>query len=365
MGYIYYSIHGQTYSGDIFSTLPENMLSPYNYLSADQTNLYIMNVPVSMAVTVVDPKGETPYQMTVVSPDYYMFVKLNQEEYDRFVLNRGLHMHNTYEMVYTREGNFFQRIEAQRYKYTARSCCILNRNIRHMEEYTTAFRAVTLSLAPEFVKGIFDDPFQNSFRTGDFCWVQEEEIRQFFDGGVKESENERKRYLNFVPTEQAMEGKDFIHDILEQIMKSLLSPMPGTAYIIRGLICRMLYEFSDQQRYSTRVINIGTDAENTIFSKISILMEECYGRISRSELAERLNYSGNYLNRIVKKYTGMSVFQYGNYFAMQRVAWLLLHTDLTVSQIAIELGFSDRAHFYRLFEKEYGVTPAEYRRRYR
>lgn len=41
---------------------------------------------------------------------------------------------------------------------------------------------------------------------------------------------------------------------------------------------------------------------------------------------------------------------------------LLVNTQMPVSRIISEVGFSNRSYFYRLFEETYGVTPAEYHR---
>lgn len=365
MSYAYYATKGKVYVGNDFSVSAEDIPSPYNYLSVEQKNLYNTNAPFSMTIIVVDPESDEPYQMTVLSPDYYMFVKLNEEEYRQFVLNRGQHMHNTYEIVYVREGEFFQQIEAQRYKFTSRSCCILNRNIRHKEEYTTAFSTVTLSLSPEFLNDLFTGSFDSFFFSETPSDEQSNEIRQFFDTAMHEPDQERKSYLNFVPTYEVAADNDFIHEIFDKLAQYIVSPTPGCGYLFRGLICQMLYRLSNQEHYSTNLINLGTEAESKLFFKITHLMEKNYGRISREELTKQLNYSGNYLNKIVKKYTGMNISEYGFTFSMQRAAWLLKHTDETIYQIALDLGFTDRTHFYRLFKKEFGETPKEYRNRQR
>lgn len=75
-----------------------------------------------------------------------------------------------------------------------------------------------------------------------------------------------------------------------------------------------------------------------------------------------LNYNGTYLGKIVKKYTGKNLFQYRLTFTMNAAADLLKNSDLSVSEIAARLKFSNRAHFYKLFEEYYKVTPVMYRK---
>ncbi len=40
---------------------------------------------------------------------------------------------------------------------------------------------------------------------------------------------------------------------------------------------------------------------------------------------------------------------------------LLLTTSLNVQEIVYQVGFSNRSHFYKEFDKRYGMTPKDYR----
>ncbi len=47
---------------------------------------------------------------------------------------------------------------------------------------------------------------------------------------------------------------------------------------------------------------------------------------------------------------------------IKQAAYLLLHTDMPVAEIACEVGFSNYTHFYKQFRAELKVTPDEYRK---
>ena len=49
---------------------------------------------------------------------------------------------------------------------------------------------------------------------------------------------------------------------------------------------------------------------------------------------------------------------------MDYACQLLADTDRTVQQIAAELNFSNRTHFYKLFAEHTGMTPRQYRLKY-
>ena len=351
------------YSGPASTALSGLIQSPYSFLSPDENSLYQVSVPFSVNLTTVDSSSPVPYRMTLLSPDYYLYTELDQEEYKPYVMNRGQHMHNTYEIVYTREGEFYQQIEARRYKYTARTCCILNPNIRHREEYSGQFSIVGLSLARDFLEDLLRDPLMRFFPGSESLRGENSELTDFFNVEITQEERDRKHYLNFSPCSAADRQTDVIHDIFDELTMHILAPSPGSAFQFRALICRLIAVLGDQRYYSTQLVQLGTETEARVFSRVTELMEESHGRISRAELCERLRYSGSYLNRIVNKYSGRNISQYGNFFAMQQAARLLNSSSLTVTDIVYQLGFTDRTHFYELFREEYGMTPKQFRQK--
>lgn len=84
--------------------------------------------------------------------------------------------------------------------------------------------------------------------------------------------------------------------------------------------------------------------------------------ISMKELSEKLFLSNGYLSRFFKKNYGMS---FANYLTKVRVfhaADELLYTDTPVTRVAYDCGFTSAALFNKVFKKEYGVTPTEFRK---
>ena len=66
-----------------------------------------------------------------------------------------------------------------------------------------------------------------------------------------------------------------------------------------------------------------------------------------------------------KKSTNEPFTVYLNHFRLQMATTLLNRTDQNISEIAYSVGFADIPYFNRCFKKEYGITPAEYRNKYR
>jgi AraC-like DNA-binding protein len=78
--------------------------------------------------------------------------------------------------------------------------------------------------------------------------------------------------------------------------------------------------------------------------------------------ADRLNYSANYLNELIRKSTDKSILEHIHYKVIELAKSYLLSSDKSVSEIAYELGFEYSQYFSRLFKKKTGMTPGEYRK---
>ncbi|GAA0535795.1 helix-turn-helix domain-containing protein [Chitinophaga japonensis] len=86
---------------------------------------------------------------------------------------------------------------------------------------------------------------------------------------------------------------------------------------------------------------------------------------SPADYARKMNRSLSYLNETVKASTGFPVSYWIQQETMQEARRLLYYTRLSVKEIAYQLGYDDPTYFSRLFKKVVGLTPGEYRDRYR
>ncbi len=84
-------------------------------------------------------------------------------------------------------------------------------------------------------------------------------------------------------------------------------------------------------------------------------------KMSIDELAQSLYTSRTQLHRKVKSLTGMSISNYINHIKIEKAKTLLKNTQLTISEIAYDVGFDDAAYFSRTFKKFTTISPINYR----
>lgn len=82
-----------------------------------------------------------------------------------------------------------------------------------------------------------------------------------------------------------------------------------------------------------------------------------------SELADLMNMSRSNLLRKIKKQTQGSASQFIREVRLQKGMTLLKETELTVSEISYQVGFSNNSYFIKCFRDYYGYSPGESRKR--
>lgn len=84
--------------------------------------------------------------------------------------------------------------------------------------------------------------------------------------------------------------------------------------------------------------------------------------LSREEIASYVYLNPDYLTRLFKKETGMSI---SDYLQQQRIEYakgLLERTSQSISDVAVASGYSNLSYFSTIFKKSVGMTPADYRK---
>ena len=106
-----------------------------------------------------------------------------------------------------------------------------------------------------------------------------------------------------------------------------------------------------------------SDALFRLFRK---LLAENYRKVHDLQFyADSLNVSQTYLSRVVRQISGKTVNNYITEALYRDARRLLVFTDLTVKEIAEQLGFSDQSSFGKFFKKKSETSPANFRDEYK
>lgn len=115
---------------------------------------------------------------------------------------------------------------------------------------------------------------------------------------------------------------------------------------------------TDQDINDKNVAEKDRDVEKEVKRYIS---EHMMDNISVTNIADALHFNSQYLMRAFKKKTDMSIVEYITNIRMDTAKKILGTTDLAVKEVAGMVGYADYAYFTRVFKKETGQSPNQYR----
>jgi TolB-like protein/AraC-like DNA-binding protein len=99
-------------------------------------------------------------------------------------------------------------------------------------------------------------------------------------------------------------------------------------------------------------------------AKALVLNEISNEHFGVSELADAMTMSRSSLLRKIKKQTGLSASQFIRKVRLEEAKTLLEESDLTVSEISYQVGFSNTSYFIKCYREEFGFPPGESRTRH-
>ena len=127
---------------------------------------------------------------------------------------------------------------------------------------------------------------------------------------------------------------------------------------IKLLQFSMLLDFCERIHQSNITANVSKEVA-MVMDYIGAHIQE---KILLSAIAENVNRSKSFLTSRFKSETGISINSYITKKKLEVAKGLLRHTDQTLVYIAEYLSFSSQGYFQNCFKKEFGITPAKYRR---
>lgn len=164
------------------------------------------------------------------------------------------------------------------------------------------------------------------------------------------------------------EERSVFLDCLNKIQMELNHPIDRHSKRLISKNIELLLDYC--MRFYERQFTTRSVANKDVLVRFEDLLDEYFqsdkpqteGLPSVKYFAEKVFLSPNYFGDLVKKETGKTPQEYIQTKLIDQAKELIVGTGKTVSQIAYELGFQYSQHFNRIFKKNVGYTPGEYRK---
>ena len=117
-------------------------------------------------------------------------------------------------------------------------------------------------------------------------------------------------------------------------------------------------QFIDRKPLLGKTITKFNESLNLYFEKGDAAKD---GLPSVNHMASQLNLSPKYLSDVLKQETGKTALELIHLFVISEAKNLLVAGDKSISEIAYHLGFENPSYFSRLFKKEIGFSPKDFK----
>ena len=245
-----------------------------------------------------------------------------------------LHSHSFVEISHVVSGEAEHEIGGARYNVHRGDIIVIKPGVPHAFrpiECDEPFVAYDMMFVKGFVGSAFDDA----------CSM------------IYNPESEKDIHLSGI-------GYQFFGELFHKAYSEYCGKQKGYMELIRAYATELVVnlirkrEHEGEDRISLRL-------RNAVRSTVAYIEKNYTRHITLEELSSRIYFSKDYLSKVFREATGMTVGAYLQKVRLKVASGLLLDTDKTVMEIAEESGFGDVKSFYTVFKREMKMTPGEYR----
>ncbi|WP_031530262.1 helix-turn-helix domain-containing protein [Dyadobacter crusticola] len=165
------------------------------------------------------------------------------------------------------------------------------------------------------------------------------------------------------------EEQETMESIFRQLQKELSLPIDNFSQEVWIANMELMLTYCD--RYYNRQFITRKTASNELLNKVEKILDNYFasdqpsnGLLTAQFLAEELHLSSKYLSDCLKQLTGSTTQQLIHEKLIERAKERLSTTQLSVSEIAYELGFEYPQSFSKLFKTKTRQTPLQFRAGY-
>ncbi len=209
--------------------------------------------------------------------------------------------------------------------------------------------------------------------------LPEYEIIDFSDGEKALAHLKRPNDINLVLLDVMMpkiDGLTLLHEIKK--IKKDIRVIIMTAYGSRDVLVQALRSHADdfiekpfhRSELKDRISvilrdklyerNLRKDKDNQV-DRIKRFIDRNYDNVNLDFIADEMCLSSRYVSRMFKKKNKTNYRDYKLKVKLDKGIKLLTETSLTVSEIAISIGYQNPETFMRMFKHETKLTPSQYR----
>ena len=168
--------------------------------------------------------------------------------------------------------------------------------------------------------------------------------------------------LNALPDVYTPADPTAIENSLRALIAAYTAPDPDGGMRVAAELCAHLSRLIRDARLTAGVLRDRGNHAHTVERAIAYMDAHDCQNLTLTDIAEHVHLSRIYFHNLFVAATGRTPRRYLLERRIAHARQLLMTTDKTLGQIAIECGFSSQSYFNQVFQKELGCSPKEYKR---
>ena len=168
------------------------------------------------------------------------------------------------------------------------------------------------------------------------------------------------RKLEIVPLRGTTAPQKEILTLLRRAEK--LQENPDSEFQTRSVFSEIWVHLLDEIRImKSEELPVSSRDQERLQTMILFIQENSAGKLTLDEIAGSAAVSTRECLRCFRRGIGQTPFDYLIQYRVTQAQRLLRSTDMSVARIAMDTGFSTSAYFSKIFRRETGMTPLQYR----
>jgi AraC-like DNA-binding protein/quercetin dioxygenase-like cupin family protein len=287
----------------------------------------------------------TAEQLPVYSLDIFSSPERKSQQFqvEVFDANRHFsvkypHRHDFFEVLYLMKGSGYHVIDANKYEIKPPCVFFMSPGQAHKLELSNDIEGYIFIFTADFY--LINRSNQNSLIEFPFFYTLHQENPPL----LLENENDIR----------------FLETLFKQAISETVNPGDFTLELLRSVLDVILTTCAARYKVTEGLLNKGKG--QILVKRFFHLVEENNQKnLSLSEYAQMIGITANHLTQTVKQLTGKTSTQIIKAKQLLEIKRLLVHTNLSASEIASQLNFEDQSYFTKFFRRETGITPLQYR----
>jgi len=196
-------------------------------------------------------------------------------------------------------------------------------------------------------------------------------------GCKSELQEEVHRYLDVIRQAEVLDARllrDFYENFLQMIHhvlydKGLRAHQVFSEMLLSKQVQAITRSVVDLEKWLNRLVeevaghlHTAQECQSVVDKVKGYILGHLNEDISREDIARYVSLNPDYLTRVFKKETGLTISEYVLQKRIMIAKEMLVKTDHPITNIAYEVGYNNYSYFSKMFKKVMGLNPQEYRK---